>query len=59
VLYRSDEGYRIVKVFRNFAREIVPAQTYAIGREGQRMTIAELIADRRARAAPPAAPAAP
>jgi len=59
VIYRSNEGYRIIKVFRNFAREIVPAETYAIGRDGRRMTIAELIAERRARAAPAAAPAAP
>ena len=53
VIYRSNEGYRIIKVFRNFAREIVPAETYAIGKDGRRMTIAELIAERRARAAPP------
>jgi len=59
VVYRSNEGYRIIKVFRNFAREIVPAETFAIGRDGRRMTIAELIAERRARAAPAAAPAAP
>lgn len=59
VIYRSDEGYRIVKVFRNFAREIVPAETYAIGRDGKRMTIAELVAYRQARATPPPAPAAP
>lgn len=63
VIYRSDEGYRIIKAFRNFGREIVPAQTWAIGRDGQRLSIAELMAQRRARAAPaapqPAAPAGP
>lgn len=57
VVYRSDEGYRIVKVFRNFAREIVPAETYALGRDGRRRTIAELMAERRAPAAPAPAPA--
>ncbi len=57
VIYRSDEGYRIIKAFRNFGREIVPAETWAIGQDGRRMTIAELMAQRRAAPAP--APAVP
>lgn len=59
VIYRSAEGYRIVKVFRNFAREIVGAETYAISPEGKRMTLAELATWRQQRAAPAPAPATP
>ncbi|WP_374586864.1 eCIS core domain-containing protein [Ideonella dechloratans] len=59
VVFGSREGYRIVKVFRHFQRERVPAETYALDKKGRRMTIEELIAWRQQNTAGGAASAAP
>lgn len=56
VAFKSNEGYRIFKVFRNYPRNVVPAETWAQSKDGRRLTIAQLIESRRTRAAAVPAP---
>jgi hypothetical protein len=57
VAFRSDEGYRIFRVVRGAGQEVRGANVWVQTRDGRRLTVDQLRAERAAAAAPvPAAP---
>ena len=52
VAFRSDEGYRIFRVVRGAGREVQGAEVWVRARDGRRLTVDQLRAERAAAAAP-------
>jgi hypothetical protein len=53
--FRSDEGYRVVHIFRGPDRDVQGGEIFVLTRDGRRITINQLRVERAA-AAPPVAP---